>query len=97
VFVTYFILIYLYTHCAHCSCLLTHQKRALDPISDGCWELDSGPLEEQSVLLTAEPSLQLILIYVYISMPCVGGCPMKPEDGILSPGARVIEAVTCPG
>jgi hypothetical protein len=25
----------------------------------GCWELNSGPLEEQSVLLTAEPSLQL--------------------------------------
>jgi hypothetical protein len=40
------------------------QKRALDPIIDGCeppcgcWELNSGPLEEQSVLLTAEPSLQ---------------------------------------
>jgi hypothetical protein len=42
----------------------THQKRALDPIIDGCeppcgnWELNSGLLEEQSVLLTAEPSLQ---------------------------------------
>jgi hypothetical protein len=23
----------------------------------GCWELNSGPLEEQSVLLTTEPSL----------------------------------------
>jgi len=48
----------------HCSCLQTHQKRASDPITDGreppcgCWELYSGPLEEQSVLLTAEPSLQ---------------------------------------
>ena len=36
-----------------------------DPITDGCepprgcWELNSGPLEEQLVLLTAEPSLQL--------------------------------------
>jgi hypothetical protein len=35
-----------------------------DPITDGCeppcgcWELNSGPLEEQSVLLTTEPSLQ---------------------------------------
>jgi hypothetical protein len=28
-----------------------------DPITDGC-ELNSGPLEEQSVLLTAEPSHQ---------------------------------------
>ena len=26
--------------------------------SCGCWELNSGPLEEQSVLLTAESSLQ---------------------------------------
>ena len=24
----------------------------------GCWELNSGPLEEQAMLLTAEPSLQ---------------------------------------
>jgi hypothetical protein len=51
----------------HCSCLQTHQKRASDPITDGyeppcgCWELNSGPLEEQSVLLTAEPSLQPLL------------------------------------
>ena len=48
----------------HCRCLQTHQKRASDPITDGCeppcgcWELNSGPLEEQSVLLTTEPSLQ---------------------------------------
>jgi hypothetical protein len=38
-----------------------HQKRASDPIKDGCkppcgcWELNSGPLEDQSVILTAEP------------------------------------------
>jgi hypothetical protein len=42
----------------------THQNRAYDPITDGCelpcgcWELHSGPLEEQSLLLTTEPSLQ---------------------------------------
>jgi hypothetical protein len=48
----------------HCSCLQTLQKRAPDRITDGCeppcgcWELNSGPLKEQSVLLTAEPSLQ---------------------------------------
>jgi hypothetical protein len=46
----------------HCS-LHTH-KRTSDPIIDGCeppcgcWELNSGALEEQLVLLTAEPSLQ---------------------------------------
>ena len=39
------------------------QKRASDPIIDGCkpshdfWGLDSGPLEEQTMLLPTEPSL----------------------------------------
>jgi hypothetical protein len=54
----------------HCSCLQTHQKRASDSITDGCeplcgcWELNSGPSEEQSVLLTTESSLQpRILIF----------------------------------
>ena len=48
----------------HCRCLQTHQKRVLDPhyrwlwATCGCWELNSGPLEEQSMLLTTEPSLQ---------------------------------------
>ena len=48
----------------HCPSLQTHEKRASDPITDGCeppcgcHELNSGPLEEQSVLLNAEPSLQ---------------------------------------
>ena len=41
-----------------------HQMGPLDPIIDGCdrpcgyWELNSGPLEEQLVLLNAEQSLQ---------------------------------------
>ena len=40
------------------------QRRAPDVSTDGCeppygcWELNSGPLEEQPVLLTSEPSLQ---------------------------------------
>jgi hypothetical protein len=40
-------------------------KRISDHITDGCdptcgfWELNSGPLGKQSVLLTTEPSLQL--------------------------------------
>jgi hypothetical protein len=43
----------------------THQKRASDLMTDGCeppcgcWELNLGPLEEQTVLLTTETSLQL--------------------------------------
>ena len=57
----------------HCSCLQTHQKRASDPITDscepprGCWELNSGPLGEQSMLLTAEPSLQSPWIVLSVS------------------------------
>jgi hypothetical protein len=48
-----------------------HQKRASDPISDGCeppcgcWELNSGPLEKQSVLLTTKSSLQPPALYSY--------------------------------
>ena len=30
----------------HYHCLRMHQKRRLDPITAGCWELNSGPLEE---------------------------------------------------
>ena len=42
-----------------------HQKRESDFIMGGCkppcgyWNLDSGPLEEQSVLLTTKPPFQL--------------------------------------
>jgi hypothetical protein len=60
-----FLKIYLFILCirVHYCCLQTHHKRASDPSTDGgeppcCWELNSGPLEEQSVLLTTEPSLQ---------------------------------------
>ena len=53
----------------HCS-LQAHQKRASDPITDGCeppsgyWELNSGLLEEQSGLLTTEPSLQPMKLFL---------------------------------
>ena len=45
-------------------CIPECQKRVPDLITDGCeppcrcWELNSGPLEEQPVLLTTEPPLQ---------------------------------------
>jgi hypothetical protein len=51
-------LIYLFIICKHTL------KRASDLIMDGCespcgwWDLNSGPSEEQLVLLTTEPSLQ---------------------------------------
>jgi hypothetical protein len=54
----------LYLFYVHCGSPRTHQRRASDPITDvfepprGYWELNSGPLEEEPVLLTAEPSLQ---------------------------------------
>jgi hypothetical protein len=56
---------FLYMSTLQCS-LQTHQKRALDPITDEppSWELNSGPLEEQSVLLTAEPPLQPKATYI---------------------------------
>jgi hypothetical protein len=53
---------YLFYACEYTVTVFRHQKRASDPITDGCeppcgcWELNSGPLEEQSVFLTAEPS-----------------------------------------
>ena len=46
------------------ACTPVCQKRALDPITDGCEppygcrELNSGPLQKQAVVLTTEPSLQ---------------------------------------
>jgi hypothetical protein len=30
----------------------------------GCWDLNLGPLGEQSVLLTTEPSLQPYIIFI---------------------------------
>jgi hypothetical protein len=53
-----FLKIYLFYMSTLLQVCLTHQKGPLDPITDGWWKLNSGPLEEQSVLLTAEPSLQ---------------------------------------
>ena len=64
-------------------CLPAGQKRASDFISDGCeppcgcWELNSGPLEEQAMLLIAEPSLQLHMftfLSVSISVHHVHAC-----------------------
>jgi hypothetical protein len=63
-FLTFFLnLLISYMSTLYCHCLQTHQRTS-DPITDGCeppcgcWEFNSGALEELSVLLTAEPSLQ---------------------------------------
>jgi len=60
---SFFLKIYLFIIYKYTVAVQTHQKRASDLITDGyeppcgCWDLNSGPLEEQSVLLTTEPSL----------------------------------------
>ncbi|KAM7325843.1 hypothetical protein ACRRTK_014321 [Alexandromys fortis] len=60
-------------------CIPSGQKRAPDLITDGCeppcgcWELNSGPLEETTMLLTTEPSLQLLNLLSY----------RQPKDGII--------------
>ena len=73
------LLLFIYYMQVHCSCLQTSQKRRSDLITDGCeppygcWDTNSGSLEEQSVLLIAEPSLQysilLFHIYIYKTLP----------------------------
>ena len=53
-----------------CLCACVHARKE-DPIAEcceppcGCWELNSGPLEEQAMLLTAEPSLQPPILILY--------------------------------
>jgi hypothetical protein len=34
----------------------------------GCWDLNSGPLEEQSVPLPAEPSLELLFAVGFVCL-----------------------------
>ena len=69
-----FFLMYLFIVYIWVSCLHAHQKREPNSIAEhceppcGCWELNSGHLEEQSVLLTPEPSLQSPIL-VFINMP----------------------------
>jgi hypothetical protein len=83
--------------------LQTPQKRASDPITDGCkpsygcWELNSGPLEEQSVLLTAEPSLQptspifIIVTYTYVSVCLWGvGAAYSDKKKVLNPFGALV-------
>jgi hypothetical protein len=58
-----------YVYSVLLACMPAGQKRAPDPITDGCeplcgcWELNSGPLEEPTVLLASEPSLSHARFY----------------------------------
>jgi hypothetical protein len=64
-----------------------HQTRVSDLIMSGCepprgcWDLNSGSSEEQSVLLTTEPSLQLFFLRIFFFF--------KDRVSLYSPG--------CPG
>ena len=80
----------------------THQKRAQDLIIDsckptcGCWELNSGSLEEQPALLTSEPSLQPIFYFFVDSVLLLSthGCPgtcFADQDGL-----KLLGLNTCP-
>ena len=69
--------------------MLTGQNRALDLSIDGweppcgCLESNSGPLEEQTVHLTSEPSLR---IYVSVCQSvCIHVCafPHRGQQGAL--------------
>ena len=59
----FFFKIYLFYVYEYTVAVFRHQKRVSDSNTDGCelpcgcWELNSRPLKEQLVLLTAEPSL----------------------------------------
>jgi hypothetical protein len=65
-----YLFIYLFIYLLYVStrsCLQTLQKKESDLITDsceppcGCWDLNSGPLEEQSALLNTEPSHQPVV------------------------------------
>jgi hypothetical protein len=69
--------IYLFHVCKYTVAIFRHTRRGHQiPITDGCetpyssWDLNSGPLEEESVLLTTEPSLQPSsnILYIRISL-----------------------------
>ena len=70
------------------------QKRAPDLIIDGCkppcgcWELNSGPLEEQSLLLTAEPSLQTPSLSIMRTDAVI--CLSQSQSGAAASGGNYV-------
>ena len=64
----------------------------------GCWELNSGFLEEQPVLFTAEPSLSspfnkdlFLCVYVSVCMCVPHLCPLRQKEGIRFSGTGVTD------
>jgi hypothetical protein len=67
----YFFNIYLFIICKYTVAVLDTPEEASDFVTDGyeppcgCWDLNSGPLEEQSALLTPEPSHQPLVYFCF--------------------------------
>jgi hypothetical protein len=65
--------IYLFIICVYTVAVFRHSRRGhqifvtdgCEP-TGGCWDLNSGPLEEQSALLTAEPSHQHLFFFFFL-------------------------------
>jgi hypothetical protein len=98
----------------HSSCLQTLQKRTSELATGGCeppcgcWDLNSGSLEEQSVLLTTKPSLQPSCFFstsFYFYLMCISilpaslsvhhmcaWCPGRSEEGIGFPRTGVTDS-----
>ena len=79
-----------------CICMtLCLKKRASDPFTDGCepprgyWELNSGPPEEQSVLLTTEPSLQPPGQHIFDGHLCCMYIYTLPSYALVSNGTHM--------
>jgi hypothetical protein len=59
-----FLIFILFIICKYTVAVFRHQRRESGLVTDGCeppcgcWDLNSGPLEEQSVLFTTESCLQ---------------------------------------
>jgi hypothetical protein len=105
-FFFFFLMIYLFYLYEYTVAVFRHirKKNASDPIiegcepSHGCWELNSGPLEERPVLLTAEPSLQPLKLgsshlcskpFIHGAIPVSGCVPV--HRGNFLPCPAVVE------
>jgi hypothetical protein len=74
--------------CTHkCRCLRKSKAPELQTtVNCGCWELNSGPLQEQQVLLIAETSLK----------PFLSGPPMQPRLALTSTSYLSFQSVAIP-
>ena len=62
----------------------------------GCWELNSGPLQKQLVLLTTDPSLQPLLLS-YISLIYLAMSEIEPSALFISNKCSTAEFCPLPG